>query len=117
MITIRDSRFSVSRFPDSPGLNDSDRQIEGLEMRLVDVPTDQATREMHGFRVMNWGDILGYTLGFTIFNRQINYKWLVYYLPEGVSTCINMINLINIIWLMVWNMYFIFNMNGCHASH
>lgn len=23
------------------GLNDSDRQIEGLEMRLVDVPTDQ----------------------------------------------------------------------------
>ena len=53
-------RFSVSRFPDWPGLNDSDRQIEGLEMRLVDVPTDQATREMHGFRVMNWGDILGY---------------------------------------------------------
>ena len=23
------------------GLNDRDRQIEGLEMRLVDVPTDQ----------------------------------------------------------------------------
>eukprot|EP00439_Symbiodinium_sp_Y106_P037790 s1042_g4.t1 len=25
------------------GLNDNDRQIEGLEMRLVDVPTDEDT--------------------------------------------------------------------------
>ena len=35
------------------GLNDSDRQIEGLEMRLVDVPTDQ-DRLMVGWSDVGW---------------------------------------------------------------
>ena len=31
----------------SAGLNDNDKQIEGLEMRLVDVPTDEVGQGGH----------------------------------------------------------------------